>query len=1194
MLDVVIFSKDRACQLDLLLRSIKREFSGWRQANVQVLYTYSNRWFGAAYDGVLAAHPEFSYTCELSRDQGFRELTLELVGKNPFVTFLVDDDVFKQPFTLDTPEFARFANDSSIMCLSLRMCPRMDYCYTRDFHTPIPVFEAGNVWEWRGLKGDWGYPMSIDGHIFRSAELVPQLHHLDFKDPNTFEDALARHPLPNPKAICFDESRVINLPVNRVQDTAPNRHGAITAESLNARYLSGSRLSLDTVAGVANPSPHHELPLLWDERGANPPLVSVVIPCFNAEQYLAATIDSVATQTLRDLEVLVVDDGSTDASVEVARRWTSDHPDLDVHILRRPASGHPAHTRNSGVAHARGRYILCLDADDQLTPDLIERSVIALTTHPEAGIAYADQQDFGSSDAHHTVPPYDFARLTCQNFLGIASLFRRQAWVDAGGFDGSGRYEDWDFWIGCGEHGHHGIRVDGTYWRYRVRSDGRFLTGGVKRDRVTKAQIVLRRPGLYTESQRRWAQGVLAGDPIAEAVADQLYVVPDVSPADLVPTPPPPAPATAAMPASPPPAPQTDDQRQPGGSAVLPGPAGTFLTVILAEEAIRHPELVAGYRDRFGADDDAKLILFAPDADPAELAPRLLPLAATAGLDAPLAPAVTALAVPAAEGEAVLLGQAHALLTVGGPTGALGRLPTFGVDRIGALRAHAARVWTQDTAPQLIFPVPGGFEVPQELGHAYPDGQHHARNVAGHFSATLQHDAAVVYDIDAGCGYFSALAGNRGAAVYSFEPAPALFDVLRRNRARTGLSHDGAFCLPIGATVTLDNSVERFELAPPTVIKLNAAGEALAVLRGARRLLVRHHPRILVPFDEMACGAAGYRREALVDELLAFGYDVWGLSEDVEDPTPYPVELFSLLPITNLVATYGTPPPLPGPVTVETAPRAPVNGHTNGHNGNGHNGNGHNGNGHVALLPAPATIPVPAIVAHRPGGWDWFSRDLATYRAMPGGADVNDADLMPKLTDKTPGNPYDGHYFFQDVWAARRVAELQPAEHVDVGSRIDYVGFLTALTNVVFVDIRLLEAQIEGLRSVTGSILAMPFPDQSLESVSCLHVAEHIGLGRYGDPLNPHGTLEAARELQRVIRPGGQLLFAVPVGRARTCFNAHRIFDPREVPEMFPELELVEFAGVDDSITFRRHRPPAELAGSNYACGMYRFRRPLC
>ena len=153
--------------------------------------------------------------------------------------------------------------------------------------------------------------------------------------------------------------------------------------------------------------------------------------------------------------------------------------------------------------------------------------------------------------------------------------------------------------------------------------------------------------------------------------------------------------------------------------------------------------------------------------------------------------------------------------------------------------------------------------------------------------------------------------------------------------------------------------------------------------------------------------------------------------------------------------------------------------------------------------------------------------------------------------------------------------------------------FLTALTKVTFVDIRPLEANIEGLESVAGSLLAMPFEDQSLESLSCLHVVEHIGLGRYGDPLDPLGSRKAIAELQRVVAPGGHLLFSTPVGAPRVCFNAHRIHDPHELRALFGELELVEFSGVDDAGEFRRHRELDELAGSAYACGMYLLRRPL-
>jgi SAM-dependent methyltransferase len=226
-----------------------------------------------------------------------------------------------------------------------------------------------------------------------------------------------------------------------------------------------------------------------------------------------------------------------------------------------------------------------------------------------------------------------------------------------------------------------------------------------------------------------------------------------------------------------------------------------------------------------------------------------------------------------------------------------------------------------------------------------------------------------------------------------------------------------------------------------------------------------------------------------------------------------------------------------------------------------------------------------------PQGAVRYLRDRSAYGRLSGAESLRWRDSFPKLTDRVPASPFDPHYFHQDTWAARRIAERRPARHVDVGSRVDLVGFLTALCPVTFVDIRRLDVDIEDLEPVTGSVLDLPFADRCLESVSCLHVAEHIGLGRYGDPLDPAGTRKAASELQRVLAPGGQLLFSLPVGRPRVEFNAHRVHDPRAVAELFDELELQEFSGVDDGGTFRRHRSLEELAGATYACGMYRLQR---
>jgi SAM-dependent methyltransferase len=220
-----------------------------------------------------------------------------------------------------------------------------------------------------------------------------------------------------------------------------------------------------------------------------------------------------------------------------------------------------------------------------------------------------------------------------------------------------------------------------------------------------------------------------------------------------------------------------------------------------------------------------------------------------------------------------------------------------------------------------------------------------------------------------------------------------------------------------------------------------------------------------------------------------------------------------------------------------------------------------------------------------------YLRERREYQQLPGAEPLRMIDSFPKLSDRVLTSPFDAHYLHQDTWAAQRIAENRPERHVDVASRVELPCFLTSMMPVTYVDIRPLEANIEGLESIEGSVLEMPYADRSLESVSCLHVTEHIGLGRYGDPLDPLGSRKAMAELQRVVAPSGHLYFSMPVGRPRVCFNAHRVHDPREIVTLFDELELVEFAGVDDEQAFRRHRTPDELVGQNYACGMYHFTR---
>ncbi len=237
------------------------------------------------------------------------------------------------------------------------------------------------------------------------------------------------------------------------------------------------------------------------------------------------------------------------------------------------------------------------------------------------------------------------------------------------------------------------------------------------------------------------------------------------------------------------------------------------------------------------------------------------------------------------------------------------------------------------------------------------------------------------------------------------------------------------------------------------------------------------------------------------------------------------------------------------------------------------------------------SIADPRLLIRGLAGYSWFLRDWLRYASLPGAEPLRFVDSMPQVHDRTATTPLDAHYFFLNAWAMRRVLALRPASHVDVGSAAQFSALLSAAVPTFFLDYRPLPARCSGMESVAADILALPFADGALDSLSCLHVAEHIGLGRYGDPLDPQGTRKAALELARVLAPGGSLFFGLPVGVERTCFNAHRIHAPQTIRSFFAGLDLVEFSGVNDHGVFVERATPEEFAGCAYACGMYWFRK---
>jgi len=238
-------------------------------------------------------------------------------------------------------------------------------------------------------------------------------------------------------------------------------------------------------------------------------------------------------------------------------------------------------------------------------------------------------------------------------------------------------------------------------------------------------------------------------------------------------------------------------------------------------------------------------------------------------------------------------------------------------------------------------------------------------------------------------------------------------------------------------------------------------------------------------------------------------------------------------------------------------------------------------------------IANPLAIGKGLAGYLWYVRDWRRYGRLPGAEALRFIDSMPQVHDRTATTPFDAHYFYLNGWAMRRIVALGPPAHVDIGSAYTFPCLLGAVAPVYFVDYRPLPARCAGMESVAGDITSLPFASGSVSSLSCLHVAEHIGLGRYGDPLDAGGTRKAARELTRILAPGGSLFFGLPVGIPRTCFNAHRIHQAQTIREYFRGLELVEFSGVHDGGRFVERVNLAEFEDDAYACGMFWFRKPV-
>lgn len=223
-------------------------------------------------------------------------------------------------------------------------------------------------------------------------------------------------------------------------------------------------------------------------------LVSVIVPCYNMEAYLEETLRSIVASTYRPLEVLAVDDGSTDGSCRVAEAFfqslsVTSHPDddLECRVIRQPNSGVSV-ARNTGLQQAKGMYILPVDADDLISADFVSHAVKALAERPERKVVYCQAEFFGDRTGQWRLPAYSPRLLARKNMIPATALYRREDALRVGGYATEELFrEDWDFWLSLLENGGEVLRLDEIGFYYRIRGGSRRHVAAEQKRRMVDA-----------------------------------------------------------------------------------------------------------------------------------------------------------------------------------------------------------------------------------------------------------------------------------------------------------------------------------------------------------------------------------------------------------------------------------------------------------------------------------------------------------------------------------------------------------------------------------------------------------------------------------------------------------------------------------------------------------------------------------
>jgi glycosyltransferase involved in cell wall biosynthesis len=206
-------------------------------------------------------------------------------------------------------------------------------------------------------------------------------------------------------------------------------------------------------------------------------IVSIIVPCYNYGNYIPEALNSIREQTYPNWECIIVDDGSTDNSLQVIEAFIQN--DSRFKLIGVANSGVSA-ARNTGVAHSKGPYIFPLDADNKMHPECLARCMAEFVKAPDTRLVYTEAELFGAENGMWNLPDFDYQTMLKYNMVDNSCLFLRKDFDRVGGYRTNMVYglEDWDFFIallyGCAAR--QVVKIKEPLYYYRVNKTGRRLT----------------------------------------------------------------------------------------------------------------------------------------------------------------------------------------------------------------------------------------------------------------------------------------------------------------------------------------------------------------------------------------------------------------------------------------------------------------------------------------------------------------------------------------------------------------------------------------------------------------------------------------------------------------------------------------------------------------------------------------------